>query len=224
MTQQNSLPHNITNTVEDCVIFLSGEYDIEFANHISQTYENFYKKHIDVIDQPITKSISKQLMNGMSFTQKQSHIGLRLVKKYAKILDEVGFNATEVLDGKLFKKPFRTIDKTKSIHVDGEMIVCKSPFIADLVNKFKKRKQPTYKRGYYNGQNKEWGFDINENNIDFLTNAVNGKRFYIDETVTEIKEKIDIVKQKPLQYFPTLSYKEKFVIVNINLPMNIITH
>lgn len=218
MMQQNSLPHNITNTVEDCVIFLSGEYDIEFANHVSQTYENFYKKHIDVIDQPITKSISRQLMNGMSFTQKQSHIGLRLVKKYAKILDEVGFNATEVLDGKLFKKPFRTIDKTKSVHVDGEMIVCKSPFIADLVNRFKKRKQPTYKRGYYNGQNKEWGFDVNENNIDFLTNAVNGKRFFIDETVTEIKEKIDIIKQKPLQYFPTLTYKEKFVIVNINLP------
>ena len=48
MTQQNSLPHNITNTVEDCVIFLSGEYDIEFANHISQTYENFYKRLLEL--------------------------------------------------------------------------------------------------------------------------------------------------------------------------------
>ena len=218
MMQKNSLPHNITNTIEDCVIFLAGEYDIEFANHLDQTYEHFYKKHIDVIDQPITKSIARQLQNGLAFTHKQSAIGVRLVKKYVRILNAVGFDGDQILEQEQFKHPFRTIDKTKIVHIDGEMLVCKSPFIADLVNKFKKRKSPSYCRGYYNGQGKEWGFDVNENNIDFLTNAVQGKRFSIDDTVHEIQEKIKIVKQKPLQYFPTLTYKDKFVINNVNLP------
>jgi len=60
-------------TIEDCIMFLAGEGNFLFNNDVA----------IDKFDHSIVHSLGTQLGNNSPFTQKQSLIGLRLVKKYS---------------------------------------------------------------------------------------------------------------------------------------------
>lgn len=185
------------HTIEDCVMYLAGEGNYIFGEDVS----------IHSTDLHIVKSLGRQLGNNNAFTQKQSLIGLRLVKKYSSLLSSAGFNSEKILDDKIFKWPFRTIDRTKSLYIDGEKIVLKSPFIADVVNRVKKRKTPFYYKGEYSGDTKEWSFDYNENNVEFLVNLVNGMNFSIDEKIKNDFKKINEIKKKALDHYPILVKK-----------------
>lgn len=180
--------------IEDCIMYLAGEGNFIFHEDVS----------IDKFDLSIVKSLGKQLSQGNAFTQKQSLIGLRLVKKYSSLLTEKGFEAEKILNEKTFKWPFRTIDRTKSLYIDGEKIVLKSPFIADIVNRVKKRKKPSYYKGEYQGDSKEWAFDYNEPNVEFLYNLTRGMNFNIDQKIKEDYEKIIQLKRNALEHYPML--------------------
>jgi len=175
--------------VENCVMFLAGEGNFIFQEEVS----------IDQYDHAIVKSLGKQLGNGNAFTQKQSHIGLRLVKKYSSLLIDKGFETQKILQEEIFQWPFRTIDKTKSLYIDGEKIVLKSPFIADVVNKVKKRKKPSYCKGEYQSETKEWAFDYNEPNVEFLMGLVSNMGFAIDEKITQDYKKIIEIKRTAIE-------------------------
>ena len=184
-------------TVEDCVMYLAGEGNYLFGEEVS----------IDQYDLSIVKSLGRQLGNGNAFTQKQSAIGLRLIKKYNSLLQQKGFESDTILSDKKFKWPFRTIDRTKSLYIDGESIVVKSPFIADVVNKIKKRKHKPYDKGTYESENKTWSFDYNEGNVEFLVNLVRGMNFNIDQKIKEDFDKINSVKKNPIEHYPMLVRK-----------------
>ena len=184
-------------TVEDCVMYLAGEGNYLFGEEVS----------IDQYDLSIVKSLGRQLGNGNAFTQKQSAIGLRLIKKYNSLLQQKGFESDTILSDKKFKWPFRTIDRTKSLYIDGESIVVKSPFIADVVNKIKKRKHKPYDKGTYESENKTWSFDYNEGNVEFLVNIVRGMNFNIDQKIKEDFDKINSIKKNPIEHYPMLVRK-----------------
>jgi len=191
--------------IEECMMYLSGEGNYIFGEEVS----------IDQYDFAIVKSLGKQLGSGNAFTEKQSHIGLRIVKKYSSLLARQGFEVESILKEPKFKWPFRTIDKTKSLFVDGESIVIKSPFIADIVNKVKKRKSPSYYRGMYHSESKTWSFDYNEPNVEFLVNLVKGMNFSIDQKIQDDYKAIIEVKKNALQYYPMLvKNNDKYVFNN----------
>jgi len=193
--------------IEDCVMFLAGEGNFIFQETVS----------IDKFDLSIVKSLGRQLGQGNAFTQKQSLIGLRLANKYSKLLKEKGFEVEKILQDKVFKWPFRTIDRTKSLYIDGEKIVLKSPFIADIVNKVKKRKNPSYYKGEYQGETKEWAFDYNEPNVEFLVNLTKGMNFNIDQQIKEDYEKIIQLKRNALEHYPMLIRKMGGYVYNDNV-------
>jgi hypothetical protein len=193
---QNTIDPSEQN-IEDCVMFLAGEGNFIFQENVS----------IDKFDLSIVKSLGSQLGQGNAFTQKQSLIGLRLVNKYSKLLEEKGFEVEKILQDKVFKWPFRTIDRTKSLYVDGESIVIKSPFIADIVNKIKKRKCKSYDKGMYQSENKTWSFDYNEGNVEFLVNLVRGFNFNIDDKIKEDFDKVIGLKKNPIDHYPMLTRK-----------------
>jgi len=212
----NKLPQGINNTIDDAIQFLGGTlWAYNFSNEQLPTVA------INQYDLNIVKSLAMQLERNLALTEKQGEIGLRIVKRYEPALRKIGFDTETLITKKVFARPFRVIDKTKTLHIDGDQIVCKSPFIADLVNKFKKRKKHVYLAGTYNGENKEWSFPFNEKNIEFLLDAVRGKGFSIDENLTDIKKKTDTVKKEGLKYFPLLTIQDnKFTINNSDIPAN----
>lgn len=199
-----TLPNTYTHCIDDAIIYLGN--GVTWSQLAIQPH-----------DHPITKSLGNQLENGLAFTEKQSVIAERLVKKYSGILKDYGFDVDKILQEKIYKQPFRTIDKTKILYVDGENIVCKSPFIPDLVNAFKKRKKTSYEKGEYQPDSKEWSFDYNEPNVDFLIKNTKGKDFSINNDIINCYEKISKVFKEGLRYYPILKYDTKFFVENLNV-------
>lgn len=193
--------------IEDCVIYLGN------ADHRSNW--EWPAVHVHSFDAPIVNSLAKQLENGNAFTEKQSHIGLRLVKKYASKLRDAGFEADKILDNKVFGKPFRVIDRTKSLYIDGDDIVCKSNFIPDLVNNLKKHAKKAMSGGQYNADNKSWSFSYTEDNISFLLNAIKGKNFNVDDKIKNDFESIQKIKESAFDHYPLLTLEQgKYVVKN----------
>ncbi len=206
-----------TQTIEDCLIYLSNAHD-------SANWE-WPAVNVQMFDTQITKSLGMQLHNGSPFTEKQSHIGLRLVKKYKSLLKEAGFDADKIYDEKIFKNPFRVIDKTRALYINGDTVVCKSNFIPDLVNSFKKRKSNPYHSGDYNADDKTWAFSLNEDNVEFLCDAVKGKKFTIEDPIQTCFEKIKHIKKQALdfdKFYPHLDIKDnKYYIKNSPIDIEI---
>jgi len=182
---------------EECVMFLAseGNYIFDAPPVVAES------------DRSIINSLGKQLGNGNAFTEKQSSIGIRLVNKYEIILKHAGFDVDKIIKDKVFRWPFRTIDKTKTLYIDGEKIVIKSPFIAEVINKIKKRKNGYHVKGNYNSETKEWSFDYNETNLMFLVGLTKGMNFSIDQKIQDDLAKcIDITKDA-LEHYPMLRRK-----------------
>lgn len=206
MNMGESIPATDQN-IEECIMYLSGEGNYIFGDEVS----------IDQYDYAIVKSLGKQLGTGSAFTQKQSYIGLRIVKKYSSLLARTGFDPETILDKQTFKWPFRTIDKTKSLYIDGENIVLKSPFIADIVNKVKKRKTPSYYKGIYQAESKEWAFDYNEPNVEFMVNLIKGMNFNIDQKIKDDYKSIIELKKNALDHYPMLTKETNGYVYNNNV-------
>jgi len=193
--------------IEDCVIYLGN------ADHRANW--EWPAVHVHSFDAPIVNSLAKQLDAGNAFTEKQSHIGLRLVKKYASKLRDAGFDADKILVGKVFGKPFRVIDKTKSLYIDGDDIVCKSNFIPDLVNNLKKHAKKPGSGGQYNADNKSWSFSYTEDNIVFLYSVTKGKNFTIEDKIKNDFENIRKIKESAFDYYPMVTMEQgKYVVKN----------
>ena len=199
-----------TQSIEDCVIYLANVHD--------RAHYEWPVVVVEAFDSTITQSLGTQLYHGSAFTEKQSVIGLRLVRKYNSILKEAGFETDKIFSEKIFKHPFRVIDKTRSIHINGEHVVCKSNFIPEIVNAFKKRKNLSHGAGTYNADDKSWAFALNENNIEFLCDIVKGKNFKIENPIQECYDNIKQIKKQALdfnKFYPHLDIQdEKYYIRN----------
>jgi hypothetical protein len=187
---------NFKQDIEECILFLSGEIHFWPNDQIEVSVQPY--------DMQMLTSLGRQLAQQLAFTEKQSVIGLRLVQKYSSLLKKYEFEVDKIINEKVFRWPFRTIDRTKSLYIDGESIVIKSPFIANIVNTIKKRKSKGYLQGTYHADTKEWSFDYNEPNVEFLINLTNGMHFNIDEKIKQDYEKIKAVKQQAEKHLPML--------------------
>lgn len=189
------MPTNIDNCIEECVMCLASEGAWLFED----------SPNVSTYDRKIVDSLGRQLSNGNPFTEKQSHIGIRLVKKYRTSLIEKGFDADRIVNEEIFKWPFRNLDKTKRLYIEGDQIVIKSPFIADVVNKLKKRKGGAQFKGNYRPDDKTWSFDYNESNLMFLYELIIGyNNFDIESKIVEDYEKCNAIRKQGEIYFPTL--------------------
>jgi hypothetical protein len=122
----NKLPQGINNTIDDAIQLLGGTlWHYNFSNEELPTIA------INQYDLNIVKSLAMQLERNLALTEKQGDIGLRVVKRYEPALRKIGFDTETIITKKVFARPFRVIDKTKTLHIDGDQIICKSPFIAE---------------------------------------------------------------------------------------------
>ena len=190
----------IENYIEDCVMFLARE-----GVHLFEEGE----PPVTSRDKDIVHSLGRQLANGNAFTEKQSHIGLRLVNKYSSYLKESGYDIIKLLEESPFKWPFRKLDSTKRLYIEDDKIVIKSPFIAEVINKIKKRKGGSHFKGEYRPNTKEWSFDYNESNVMFLYELIVGyNTFDIEQKIKDDYNKcIEICKDYE-QHLPMLKGKD----------------
>lgn len=88
-------------------------------------------------DKPIVDSMTSQIQRGQGFTDRQSQLAYKIVTKYKKQWEKVGYSVEEQISLPRFKLPIRAIDRRKYIDIENNRIAIKFPYDQDLISKIR---------------------------------------------------------------------------------------
>jgi hypothetical protein len=148
-------------------------------------------------DVNLVPSLVNQTLFGIGFTEKQSILAIRILKRYSVNLSQsLGVDISPFLENPAFKYRLRKINNLKKISVVdyaqwGRAIKVEFPFDQIKIDEIRKNRE---KLGIcqWDIEHKAWMFSLNEKNIQFLANFVENNGFDYD---TEFKDYLDQVKE-----------------------------
>lgn len=175
-------------------------------------------------DKKVIESLSFQInFNGRGFTEKQSQLALKLLKRYTTTLN-VYFkqDISQFIDNPLYRFSIRTpvtVNKYVSIvphDTWGKAIKVEFPYNDNFVEAIRKHRS----MGGFSVWEKEkraWMFNLSESNIQLIKNLIEQEHFEIDEEFKNYLQQVDKVVNTMEKFMPMLIVEEnlpKFV----NLP------
>jgi hypothetical protein len=168
---------------------------------------NGYKIKLASIDVNVVSSLSMNPMMGKGYSEKQRNLVLRLCKKYRGQLSSLlGQGVENALDTPEFK--FSLIEPApteKSIKVEGKQIFVKFPYNDELVTKIKKfREISVGKTVSWDADKKAWVFDMEENNVLWISSNLASIGFLTDDVFNSTVEKITTILEKIEDFLPML--------------------
>lgn len=157
--------------------------------------------NINSYDTNLVDSFTNQIFRGSGFTEKQSILAVRILKRYSKNFSAaLGTDISQFLENPNFKFTIRKVNAVvKQISVIdhntyGRAIKVEFPYNQERVDSIRKSRDTL---GYANwdGEQKAWIFSLDERNIQFLSNFLNTDHFDIDdEFKSYLKQVSEIVK------------------------------
>ncbi len=172
-------------------------------------------------DLVVLKSLHSQYSSGNLFTEKQSFLLVKLLKKYELWLRSIYPNID--LSNPIFKSPFRKINVTKKISIDanpiGKTIKINFPYDETIVNSLKEISKSKVTFGYQAGD-KTWTCLLNEKNIISLMPFIEQFQFEVDEEFSQYIDQINSIKENIEKYIPCLVFNNNSYQI-INLPPNV---
>jgi len=183
--------------------------------------------NIMLMDNVVIHSLSSQIINGNSFTEKQANLAIKLVKKYQKSLSlALKIDLTESVTSPTFKFPLRTLNHSKSIVVckhdteNKQVISVSFPFDEAVITKIKNYKRTMGIHGStigWNQEKKSWDFDLREDHIDWINCNIVDSMFSADNTFNDMVAQIENIKANIENYVPMVKFEDNaFVFKNVS--------
>ena len=182
---------------------------------------------VNSYDQSIVNSFATQLFGGRGFTEKQSTLAIKILKKYQKNLElAVKSSVSQYLDNPQFRFLIRTNAKPiKRVYIDdylqwGRCIKVEFPYSEDKVAQIRKHRDSTGLAAW-DSESKSWNFSLNESNIQFIQNLTNEEAFDYDEEFKKYLDQISEIVKDMENHIPMLVLedgKAKFKNVSQYLP------
>ena len=179
----------------------------------------------NLYDQKIIDSFNIQISLGVGFTEKQSVLAVKILKKYSPRLNlSIGVDPAPFLENPVYKLPIRKTNTSKKISIIenkiyGKVVSVVFPYNENYVAKIKENKSSEYRT--WDKEQKSWIFSLTETNLNFLINFAKDENFEIDNEFKNLSNQVSEVVTKMEQYVPMLVIDEKnlkFVNFNENLP------
>lgn len=188
---------------------------------VEDLIEDFIRYNIPLqtIDKKIIISFLSQLRAGNSFTEKQSNLAVKIIKKYHKILTaHTGKNILAFCTNPQFKYPFRITSLVKKISVLnknvegflGKVIKVEFPYDQNYIELFKSKK-PELGIALWNKEERAWLFSLCEKNIKFLNYLIVTEGFQPDNEFLQYSNQL-------VEIVSTLSDHVPMVIIDNNFP------
>ncbi len=159
-------------------------------------------------DKKIADSLGWQCVDNKAFTQKQSEIAIRLLKKYKKQFLALGKTEIEgILETPVFRNSIRVIDLSTSVIFDKKELKfkIKFPFNQELVTKLRQFGSKSHlAKPYWDADNKSWNLDSNEISLDFIASELVPLKFEISEEIVKFLEESQKIKENFEDYMPML--------------------
>lgn len=137
-------------------------------------------------DKPLISSFYDQISRGSGFTEKQSAVALKTLRKHSAPLSAfLQQDITTFLDAPRYRLLIRQINNTKKLSVITHPIYQKAisavfPYNENYINQIRKSKGDLGV-AVWDKDERYWLFSLTENNIQFLINFAEQESFEIDE-------------------------------------------
>jgi len=177
-------------------------------------------------DQKLLYSFSDQIMRGSGFTEKQSSLALKIVKRHSVALSSfLKKDITQFVENPTFRYPIRKVNTAKRISiindpVYGKVAKVEFPYNETTVDEIRKARDNMFYAQWDKDQ-KSWNFALTEESIDFLSELVKKDQFELDEDFQKYVNEFEDIKTNLDRYVPMLVSTEnglKFVNISKNLP------
>lgn len=166
---------------------------------------------VNRFDGPIVNNFAMQAFTGNGFTEKQSLLAVKLLKRYsAKLSDALKVDITSHLDNPTFKYPVRKMpSSSKRISIVDHVVYKRAikvefPFDQAKVDAIREHKQ---KQVYamWDAEQKAWIFGLEEKNIKFLSSLIRNENFNIDEEFKNYLDQIETIVGNMENHVPMLT-------------------
>lgn len=180
--------------------------------------------HLSLYDQKIVDSFHGQTFMGSGFTEKQSTLAVRILKRYSTQLSlHLTKDIAQFLENPTFRYKIRKSVTDRSIDiVDNKTIVVKFPydesFVAEI-RKYKSLKTNAAEGIVWDREQTAWIFPLNESNIQFLADRCSPSLFRYDEAFEHYANECEDILSNLENYAPTLAIDDGELKI-LNSPRN----
>lgn len=166
-------------TIEDCLELLTGINAIEG-----------YTFNLEKSDYNILTSVARQVFKGTALTDRQFDMLVKKFETYTLQFEKNGIDINGIIENKILRTPFRTVDRTQQVYIDDGLIVVQFPFNKKLISKIQILR--TEATGQVSNNKNKWKFELSERNIFVIGNTVS--QFKFSDDFVELFEKISKFK------------------------------
>lgn len=165
----------INLTIEDCLELLTGINAIEGYNF-----------NLEKSDYNILTSVARQVFKGTALTDRQFDMLVKKFETYTLQFEQHGIDINGIIENKILRTPFRTVDRTQQVYIEDNLIVVQFPFNKKLISKIQILR--TDATGQVTNNKNKWKFELSERNVFVVGNTVS--QFKFSEDFNSLFEKI----------------------------------
>lgn len=176
----------------------------------------------NVFDSKITGSFFVQILNGTGFTEKQSLLAVKILSRYSEKLSiHLSKDVAPSLENPTFRYTVRKSVTTRTIDVVDKSIVVKFPYDENFVMAIRehKKKNMLSEDITWDREQTAWIFQLNERNIQFLTDFCSPSVFQYDDSFALYADECEEILNNLENYSPMLAIDDGELKI-LNSPKN----
>lgn len=189
-------------------------------------YMLYLKCKLNRYDYVLIQSFVNQNLLGNGFTEKQSNLAIKILKRYSNTLSNtIQTDVSPYLENPVFKLPIRKSNNQKKLSIIDHSIYKKAikvefPFVQEKIESIRKNKANL---GYavWDNDRRSWIFSLDERNIKFLSSFIENEDYDIDEELQDYFLQTSEILKNIENYVPMVILEEnlpKYQNVSKNVP------
>lgn len=183
----------------------------------------YHLPSLNAYDRGIVVSFNTLVAGGLPFTQKQSHLAVKILTKYCS--DIYYHYGTDIIDyikqPKFLREPTK-FNSAKTIEIDNDRIIVKFPYdetllaeIRDIKAKHFREKTPV-ERIDWHPDSKSWQFDLVEDNILFINDHMVSRGFSYDTEFEIFLNQTQEIRNAIEQHVPCVVKTDTYKFINVH--------
>lgn len=117
-------------------------------------------------DVNIISNMSNTSGSGNALTDKQGELAIKLILKYRRQLAAVGIDVSPIdSPSPTFRRPLRTVDRTKALYINDDKIVMQFPYDTKLIDGIRDLSKISQGQWMFDRASRKWNLAITETNV-----------------------------------------------------------
>jgi hypothetical protein len=184
---------NLYSTVEDYLEVIAGVKDVVTLKPVNSFFIgtdpiiSLARYDVNVID-----SMAMSIQASRPLTERQGDLAVKLILKYKRQLAAKNVDIAPIEEKPIWRMPLRTVDYSKTLTIENDMIVAKFPFSDAVIDQLRSFKKESHGSCIWNKDTKRWEVALTEFNLTWLTIWAEQNNF---EVRHEVKAYIDAINE-----------------------------